>query len=162
MKRRYHAITISLLAVGVILLCSAVTTAGQSTGNPSGRESYDGTLRVYVTELVGRWNDPDNDAYHNAFLAFAIREEFSIGSSDTLTWYTVWDGHDYFDDSGQSFGDLAEDNVKVIAAVFNGDGYTGYSDPPDTFCDFTVNEVDAAAGATCGSPGYSRNSDVTP
>ncbi len=157
MKRlRYVSKVIQLMVC--LLLCGSVAIAG----NLGERDSYDGTLRVYVTELVGRWNNPDNDAYHNAFLAFAIREEFSLSSSDTLTWYTVWDGHDYFDDSGQSFGDLEEDNVKVIAAVFDADGYTGYSDPPDTFCDFTVNEVDACAGATCGSPGYNMvNADFT-
>jgi hypothetical protein len=115
-----------------------------------------------VTELVGRWFDPDSQPYHNAFLAFALEEEFSLSSSDTLTWYTEWDGHDYFDNEGIPFDDIEEDNIGVIAAVFDASGYTSYSDPPDTFYAFTVHEVDACASATCGTTGYNMvNADFT-
>lgn len=125
------------------------TTAGATAGD---RETYAGTIRVYVAEIAGRWFHDDGLRFHNAFLAFALEEEFVLSESDSLTWYAEWDGHDYFDAEGSPYDDIQEDNVKVFAAVFDGDGYPGYSDPPSNL-EFTVHEIDACAGATPGKTG---------
>ncbi len=117
------------------------------------RDAYTGVIRVYVTEITGRWTDDWGGPFGNAFLAFALEESIFLDETDTLTWELEWDGHDYLDEDGVPYGDLQEDNVKVIAAVFNSAGYPGYSDPPSGL-EFTVYEVDACAGATCGTTGY--------
>jgi len=125
------------------------------------KDVYTGIIRVYVTEIAGRWNDADGKRFHNAFLAFALEENINLNETDTLTWESEWDGHDYFDAYGVPYSDIQEDNIKVIAAVFNSAGYPGYSDPPSGYA-FTVHEVDACAAATCGTTGYNLvNNDFT-
>jgi hypothetical protein len=131
-----------------------VAPGNKSTILESGRrDEYTATLRVYVTEKIGRWDDHNDQPFHNAFLAFALEENFSLDEIETLTWNLEWDGHDYTDILGGPFDDIQEDNIKVIAAVFNSESYTGYSDPPSDR-PFDVHEVDAVAGAGCGSTGY--------
>jgi hypothetical protein len=127
--------------------------ATQPAMESDNRDTYTGAIRVYVTEIEGRWDDSDGKPFHNAFLGFALEDDISLGDNDTLTWEVLWDGNDYFDGDGFSYGDLQEDNVKVIAAVFNSASYTGYSDPPAN-APFAVHEVDACAGATPGRTGY--------
>jgi hypothetical protein len=124
----------------------------------SERGTYTGTLRVYVTELIGRWDDSHDVAFHNAFLAFALEQYVSLGDGDTLRRTVQWDGHNYFDAEDQPFDDIQENNIKVIAAVFNSAGYAGYSDPPSG-AEFVVHEVDACAGATPGTTGYNETAD---
>jgi hypothetical protein len=125
------------------------------------RDTYEGTLRVFVTEIIGRWNDWDGNPFHNAFLSFALEEDFTLNETDSLTWQLGWNGNDYFDVHGVSYGDIEESNIKVIAAVFDSDSYTGYSDPPSDH-PFAVHEVDATAAAVCGKTGYNLNtSDFT-
>jgi hypothetical protein len=116
------------------------------------RDVYTGTIRVYVTE-TGRWKDHNGKPFHHAFLGFALEEYVSVNETQTLTWDLEWDGNDYEDANGQDYGDLRQENVKVIAAVFNPDGYPGYSDPPSGG-EFVVHEVDATAGAVPGETGY--------
>jgi hypothetical protein len=118
------------------------------------RDTYSGMIRVYVTEAEGRWEDSDGVPFKNNFLGFALREGFVLRETDTLTWSLEWDGNDFFDADGYSFGDLEESNVRVIAAVFDSASYTGYSDPEVQGSPFTVHEVDAAAAAKCGRTGY--------
>jgi hypothetical protein len=120
---------------------------------PAAPDTYTGTIRVFVAEITGRWEDDEGIPFHNAFLGFALEENIALNETDSLSWELVWDGYDYYDTSGQSFGDIQEDNIKVIVAVFNSAGYTGYSDPPGGGS-FTVHEVDACAGAKCGAAGY--------
>jgi hypothetical protein len=118
-----------------------------------GRDEYTGTLRVYVAERIGRWDDWSGVPLHNAFLAFALQEDFSIDEVETLAWNLEWDGHDFTDIAGNPFDDIQEDNIKVFAAVFNSASYTGFSDPPSDH-PFDVHEVDAVAGTMCGSTGF--------
>jgi hypothetical protein len=121
-------------------------------------DTYTGIIRVYVTEITGRWNDNWGGPFHNAFLAFALEESISLNETDTLTWELEWDGHDYFDIDNMPYDDLQEDNIKVFAAVFNSDGYPGYSNPPSDN-EFMVHEVDASAEATCGTTGNNLVTD---
>jgi hypothetical protein len=114
---------------------------------------YDGTIRVYVTEIIGRWEDDNDIPFHNAFLSFALEEEFTLNETETLTWNVQWDGHDYGDIAGALFDNVEEGNIKVIAAVFNADSSIGYSSPPDE-CPFYIHNVDATAAAICGGTGY--------
>lgn len=111
------------------------------------RDTYSGTIHVFVTEIEGRWEDADDQIFPYAFLSFALQEPFSLGENDSLTWEVQWDGNLY------GFGNVQESNLKVVAAVFNAASYTNYSDPPSG-APFAVHEIDACAAATCGTTGY--------
>ncbi len=117
-------------------------------------DTYTGTIRVYVSEIVSRWDDNDNIPFHNAMLSFALETGFSLNETDSLTWDLNWNGNDYTDYGGFNFGDLQEDNAIVTAAVFNPNGYQGYSYPESSGGPFTVYEIDASASATPGTTGY--------
>ena len=125
----------------------------ESTTEAGDKGVYSGMIRVYVVEPVSRWSDSDNRPYHNGFLAFVLEDSVYLAETDTLTWELEWDGHHYFDDDDQPFDDVEENNLQVVAAVSNSDGYPGYSDPPSDY-EFTVYEIDACASANCGSTGY--------
>lgn len=162
-------------AVGLILLLSGTAmgtedacrweppdhvavSAPEPVSESGDRGTYTGIIRVYVLEKIGRWYDSQGIAYHNALLAFALQESISLAETDTLTWELEWDGHDYHEVNGQSYDDIQENNIKVIAAVFNSSSYTGYSDPPSG-APFAVHEVDATAGATSGTTGYNEETE---
>ena len=131
-----------------------VISAPELAGVSGNRDDYTGTIRVYVTE-TGRWKDSEGKPFRHAFLAFALEESVLINETETLTWDLEWNGNDYEDAEGHNYGNLREENVKVIAAVFNSAGYPGYSDPPSGD-EFVVHEVDASAGAIPGSTGYNE------
>jgi hypothetical protein len=116
------------------------------------KDTYGGTIRVYVTEKIGTYADDDGIPFSNMFISFALQENISLAQGDSLTWSLTWDGHDY------GFGSLAEDDIKVMAVVFNDSGYTGYSNPPSS-SPFTVYETDACAGAMPGQTGYNERTD---
>lgn len=117
------------------------------------RDTYTGMLRVYVAEKRGRWEDNDGEIFSNAFLGFALVEPVTVGENDSLEWSVEWNGADFHDVDGHPYNDLAENNVKVVAAVFNSASYTNYSDPPSG-APFAVHEVDAVAGTMPGRTGY--------
>lgn len=117
-------------------------------------DTYTGTIRVYVAEIVSRWNDNDNIPFHNTMLTFALETPISINETDSLTWDLNWNGNDYTDNGGFSFGDLEEGNTIVTAAVYNPNGYQGYSYPGPSEGPFNVYEVDACASAIPGMTGY--------
>ena len=73
-----------------------------SSSNP-----YQGTLKIYIAEPVSRFNMYDGEPYHYGFLDFAYNNEISIDYEDTLEDTIVWDG------------DVSENNVIVIASIFN-------------------------------------------
>ena len=102
---------------------------------------YEGRLRVYVTEPESRWEMADHKPYHYAVLDFAYDDVLSIDYLDTYEDTIIWSGN------------VDEDNVMVIAALFNLDANTGYAYPPFSNS-FDAHYVDAAAGATPGNTGY--------
>jgi hypothetical protein len=132
-----------------------ITVPAQETPAPlSGdRATYTGTIRVFVTEKVGRWSDSQGKPFHNAFLSFALEEAISLNETDSMMWHLEWDGNDYTDAEGDPYSDLVKSNIEVIAAVFNSASYPGSSDPPSGAM-FNVHEIDAVAGAKCGGTGH--------
>jgi hypothetical protein len=88
-------------------------------------EEYDGHLRVYIVEPESRWNDAQGHPYHFGALALPIDKSLAVPQThpyilgDTYTFSKTWFG------ALHGFGDITEDNIMVIAAVF--DGETDYA-----------------------------------
>ena len=103
--------------------------------------SYEGTLRIYIAEPVSRWNMYDGEPYHYGFLAYAYNNEINIDYQNTIEDTIIWNG------------DVEENNVIVIASIFNSKKYTGFAYPPSSN-KFDAHFVDATAGAIPGNTGY--------
>lgn len=134
-------------AASIALILLSIGFTSRANADSHDRDAYAGTMRVYIIEIESRWIDYDDAPYHNAFLSFALQEDFNLNENDSLTWSFEWDGNDY------GYGDIEEGNIRVVAAVFDSVSYTGSSDPP-TGHPFDVHEVDAVAGAKSGRTGY--------
>jgi PKD repeat protein len=82
--------------------------------------TYDGMVRVYVTENHSRWY-VGGVQYRFAFIGnYAINEDVLIGPGGNWNQNVIWDGDDW------GFTDLTSDNLRVIVGVF--DEATGYVD----------------------------------
>jgi hypothetical protein len=105
--------------------------------------TYGGHLRVYITEIVSSrgWYDMGGQLYTFPFLDYAFNQVLSIPAGDSWTDTTTWDG------SSHGFSSITEDNIMVIAAVFNDEPHTAYSYPPSSN-PFTAYYVDETAAAT--------------
>ena len=117
---------------------------GMKTTNVS--RPYDGHLRVYVVEPESRWDNYDGDPYHFGFLDFAIDEELSIDYLDAYNAQVTWNAQQ------AGYQNVEEQNIMVMAAVFNPESHTKYAYPPSTN-PFDAHYVDAAAAATPGTTG---------
>jgi len=115
---------------------------GSEPSNPI--TAYGGHLRVYVVEPVSRWDDYDGNPYHYGFLDLAIDEKLSIEYNDSYNKQVAWDAQQ------AGYDNVEEQNIMVIAAIFNPKGkftFPPYSNP------FIAHYVDAAAAATPGTTG---------
>ena len=76
--------------------------------------TYNGHVHVYVTEIVSRWNTNNGQPYHFAMIGnYALNENVDINAGDTSQHSTTWDGSQY------GFSDLEEDNVLVVATIYD-------------------------------------------
>jgi hypothetical protein len=98
--------------------------------------SYDGRLRVYLTEKVSRWSGPEGQPYHFGFLDYIINEDILINGDENVSFKGTSD-----------VSDLDPENLMVIAAVFNSEKKQGYSDPPTNKYGFDAYYADAAGAA---------------
>ncbi len=110
---------------------------------------YDGHLHVYVTEVNSSyWVDYYHLPYTMAFLDYAWNEDIEISAGGSWEDSMEWDGCDY--DNGLEdeeyilFDDVYQDNVMVVATVFDSD--TNYSDE--------------TAGTLAGVDTYPKTHDV--
>lgn len=93
--------------------------------------AYNGHLHVYVTENESSyWVDKFHLPYTFAFLDYAWNEDISISAGGSWQDSLEWDGCDYdnglIEEEYILFDDVQQDNVMVIASVFDED--TDYSD----------------------------------
>jgi len=78
--------------------------------------SYNGHVHVFVTEIISRWNTNNGKPYHFAMIGnYAFNENVEVNSGDTSQLSTTWDGAQY------GFSDLEEDNVFIIATIYDRD-----------------------------------------
>jgi len=104
---------------------------------------YTGRLRVYIVEPLSRWDNYDNNPYHFGFLDFAINEQLSIEYHGTYTKQVTWNAVE------AGYSNIQENNIMVIAAVFNPEINKGFANPPSKN-PFDAHYVDAAAGVNPG------------
>lgn len=82
-------------------------------------EEYNGHLRVYIVEPESRWNDAASKPYHFGVLYIPIDKSLALPKAqirplaDTYTFSKTWFGALY------GFGDITQDNIMVIATVFD-------------------------------------------
>ncbi|UCD14440.1 MAG: hypothetical protein JSW60_03225 [Thermoplasmatales archaeon] len=98
-------------------------------------ETYDGLLRVYLTEKISRWSGPEGDPYHFGFLDYLINEEISIDTGENASYGVTKD-----------ISDLDPENLMVIAVIFNSEKKQGYSDPPNNKKPFNAYYADNVDG----------------
>jgi len=96
------------------------------------KETYDGRLRVYLTEIVSRWNGNDGKPYHYAFLEYIINEDISIGADGSESFSKTLDISDY-----------DHENLMIIAVVFNSDSIEKYANPDSNENPFDAYYADA-------------------
>lgn len=120
-----------------------------------GRDLYQGTLRIYMSEPVSRYRDYNNARYEFGFLDFAAVQGLAIADGEVYTHEVTWDA------SVSGFTGVDPDNIIAQVAVFNPTPYTAYSNPPSG-APFFAYWTDAAAEATPGVPGQNvENQDFT-
>jgi hypothetical protein len=133
-----------------ILIPHMSTPVKQSTGTD---DSYQGFIKIFIVEPQSRWLDYNHQPYQFGFIDFALEKDLDIAYQDTYVTDATWDGHDH-DIT------ITEDNIMIIAVVFNNASEQGYSDPPSNKYPFDAYYVDAAAAATPGTTGYNTVSDT--
>lgn len=144
---------IFVVAVITTFLISNFTAIAINVKNQNNVESelnndpYTGHLRVYVVEPVSRWDDYDGNPYHYGFLDLAIDETLSIEYQDSYNTQVTWDAQQ------AGYENVEEENIMVMAAIFNPKSHKKYSFPPLSH-PFNAYYVDAAAAATPGTTGY--------
>jgi len=143
------------VSIGLLfILSSATSIVGASTRSLKQTDSsqtttgypYQGHLRIYVTEPISRWNMSNKQPYHFGSLGLADDENLSIQYQDTFSKSIIWSG------------DVQENNVMVMAAVFNQKSQTAYAYPPNQN-PFEAHYVDAAAAAAAGNTSYNTVSE---
>ena len=121
-----------------------------------GGQTFTGHLRVFVVEPTSRWRDQSNRTFNFAQLDLAVDQSISIPYQDSYTLNTSWDGSTVvYNDANDNFGDVTEDNIMVIAAVYDSIPQDAYSNPPSGDY-FVAYYCVASAGATPGNPGSNQ------
>jgi len=107
---------------------------------------YQGHLRVYVSEIQSSrgWNDTRGKPYLYTFLDYALDEEVIINLQDVWVKFAVWDGNEHSDGYGNDFGDITQENIMLLAAVFNPEPHLKYNLPP-WGCPFYAYYLDGVA-----------------
>lgn len=153
--KRYIAVLLIMLLVSSVHSIGIGTYDTEIKSQPSetststyGTHSvpYTGRLRLYIVEPQSRWDDDDRDPFHFGFLDFALDENLSIQYLDTYAKTVAWSARD------AGFYNVKENNVIVIAAVFNSESQKNYANPP-TRNPFDAYYTDATAGAKPGDVG---------
>lgn len=107
--------------------------------------SYSGYLRFFVTEVKSRYLDASSAKYDYGVVAIPVNQAFSLEYGDTI--------RDSFTFNGPSVGivDNSESNIKIMAAVYNGEGHAASSDTVGgNSRPYTAHYVDAAVGVYSG------------
>jgi hypothetical protein len=114
------------------------------------RHSYQ--LKVFVVEDSSRWKDSDNDYYEFGFLAFAVDEDVELTYTDIFTTSVIFNGSQY------GYSNIVEDNISVIAVVFDSEWFWANAYPGHSGYMFHAHQVQTSAMAKSGETGYDNHS----
>ena len=78
---------------------------------------YNGSIHVFITEIISRYETSQGDSFHFGFLDFAFEENISINVGNTHTDSIIWNGNDHEDAHGDDFGDITANNIQVALVV---------------------------------------------
>lgn len=155
---------LAAMLITPVAMADDATPAPVYTGEPieivqpvtsGGRDLYQGTLRIFMSEPVSRYKDAANDPYEFGFLRFADVVGLNINTGEVYTHEVTWDA------SNAGFTGVDPDNIVAQAVCFDPTPYTNYSDPPSGN-PFFAYWADAAAMAAPGVPGQDlKNGDFT-
>jgi hypothetical protein len=99
-------------------------------------ETYTGTLKVHLAEIISDWNYKIGGNIYNAFVDYIINEEILVASGEEYSPKPKdWD-----------LSNLYPENLMVIAVVFNSEKKQGYSDPLNNKNPFDAYFADATDG----------------
>jgi len=82
------------------------------------KETYNGQLKVYLAEIISRWNYKTGGQIHNGFLDYIVNEKISVNA-----------GGEYKITKNWSLSGLDPENLMVIAVVFSSESVKSYSNP---------------------------------
>jgi hypothetical protein len=87
----------------------------------NGTSTYNGFIRVFVTEVESSmgWKDTQGHKYTFPFLDYAFNQSITVAGSSTWSDSITWDGHNYNDGYGHNFGSIQFGNIMILAAVYN-------------------------------------------
>ena len=89
---------------------------------------YNGHLHVYVNEVNSTfWDDKWGDPYTNTLLDYAWNQDVTISASNSWDDTEIWDGYDHHTGYNEYFQNITQDNIIVIASIFDKDN-NKYSD----------------------------------
>ena len=150
---------VTIACAGVVLLSSStfgakaspireVSTVQPNVSSPmqmkADPDDYTGWVRLYVVEPIARWKDYNGKGYHFGFLDFALDSSIVLPDLSRYHQSLTWDA------SSAGWSNVTEDNIMVIATIFNSESHQAYSDPPSGN-PFWAYYVDATAAAEAGS-----------
>lgn len=115
------------------------------------KEQYNGRIRVYLTEIISRWNQQNGKPYHFALVDYIINKEITIAGKDELTI------PDKKNITQFAIPDLDPANLMVVAVIFNSesekrDSFPGNLDKQNKKGEFDAYFADATS-ATLVIPG---------
>jgi hypothetical protein len=93
---------------------------------------YNGYIRLFMTEIISRYNTSLGDPFKFGFLDFVFDKSISINPGATYTDYKIWNGFEHEDAHGDNFGDLKANNIQVALVVYNNSN--GYVDSTAVAC----------------------------
>lgn len=106
-------------------------------------EDYHGRLTLFVVEPTSQWNDNTGFPFNFGFLDYAFDQDIIIPANSSYNQNLTWKPAD------AGYPGVTENNIMVIAVLFNADYDTNYAYPPANN-PFLAHYVDAAAGAAPG------------
>jgi len=82
-------------------------------------DTYNGRLKLYLTEIVSQFSDYANKPYHFGFLEYLINKDISVDGKQNLTSSVTKNisAYDY-------------ENLMIIGVVFSAEKNAGYANPP--------------------------------
>ena len=110
-------------------------------------EKYTGRLRVYLTEIISRWNQANSESYHYAFVDYIINKEISIEGKGNITLTDKRKITEF------AVSDLLPEELMIFAVIFSSESVKADSFPAsDKHGDFDAYFADTT-NATLVVPG---------